>query len=442
MSAVFQAGAARACITPPVGTCLYGYRPDWHSESVHDDLSLTAAAFREGDASALLITVEVGDIHTALCDEMRAAIAEKTGVPASCILLCATHTHSAPNVSGMEGWGEIDRPFYETILLPAAVRAAKQAVDALCDAEIAVGTTQSLVGINRREIMQNGNVRLGQEPSGCFDPTMTCVSIRAKDGKGILNLLHYGCHGTTAGCNREISRDWSGVMIDRMERLTGTLTAFWNGAVGDVGPRLASGETCGDIRDTEELGGLAATDAMRAYQARGGFHTGHLQAVCDTVRLPYRPLPSLQAVQDKLREMGDDDTRINIDRLTEDHYRQLEALLQSGKTEHPTHFAFPVCLIALGDVLFIPFPYEIFSQIVLRLRRYIDLPYVLCLSNVNGYNGYFPSQDQIALGGYEVDCFRSGSLYTLPDNADQYLIEEILRIWEGSRDVSHRAGRD
>ena len=101
MSTRFQAGAARRCITPPVGACLYGYRPGWRSESVHDDLSLTAAAFREGETAALLMTVEVGDIHNALCDELRSVIAQKTGVPASCILISATHTHSAPNVSGV-----------------------------------------------------------------------------------------------------------------------------------------------------------------------------------------------------------------------------------------------------------------------------------------------------------------------------------------------------
>lgn len=442
MSSVFLAGAARADITPPVGTCLYGYRPGWQSESVHDALSLTAAAFCEGDERALLVTVEVGDIHTSLCDEMREAMAAAAGVDASRILLCATHTHSAPNVSGVEGWGEIDRPYYETILLPAALQAARQAVASMREAVIAVGTTRSLIGVNRREIRPDGTVALGQEPTGCFDDTMTCVCIRGTDGSGILNLLYYGCHGTSAGCNREITRDWSGVMIDRLERETGTLTAFWNGAVGDVGPRLTNGGTTGDIHHTEELGGVAAADAMRAYAAKGGYHAGHLQTYCGTVRLPYRPLPTLQQVRDKLAAMGESDARINIDRLTEDHYRQLEALLLRGKTEHPTHLEIPVCLLQIGDVLFIPFPYEIFSLIVLRLRRYLDAPYTLCLSNANGYRCYFPSQDQMCLGGYEVDCFRCGSVYTLPDNADQYLIEEILRLRGEMRHVSHRAGRD
>ena len=35
-------GVGRRVITPPVGSNLYGYRPDVISESVHDDLTATA----------------------------------------------------------------------------------------------------------------------------------------------------------------------------------------------------------------------------------------------------------------------------------------------------------------------------------------------------------------------------------------------------------------
>ena len=73
---------------------------------------------------------------------------------------------------------------------------------------------------------------------------MTLISIRNCESKeGILNLIHYGCHGTSVGDNSEITRDWSGIMIDRVEQETGVLTAFWNGAIGDVGPRITNGKT-------------------------------------------------------------------------------------------------------------------------------------------------------------------------------------------------------
>ena len=150
MSAVFEAGAARRVITPSVGACLYGYRPDWKSESVHDELHVTALALRQNGQRALLLTIEVGDMHTSLCDETRAVIARETDVPVQHILLCCTHTHSAPNVSGMEGWGDVDREYVDTIFLPAIKDAAREAYNAVKPAEISVGVVRSEVGINRR----------------------------------------------------------------------------------------------------------------------------------------------------------------------------------------------------------------------------------------------------------------------------------------------------
>ena len=63
---IFEAGAAREDITPPVGTLLYGYTPDMVSTSVHDPLNVTAAAFRQGEDAALLLSVTLGDFNTGL----------------------------------------------------------------------------------------------------------------------------------------------------------------------------------------------------------------------------------------------------------------------------------------------------------------------------------------------------------------------------------------
>jgi len=45
MSDKLFVGVGKEKITPVVGTCLYGYVPDHHSESVHDDLYTYAFAF-------------------------------------------------------------------------------------------------------------------------------------------------------------------------------------------------------------------------------------------------------------------------------------------------------------------------------------------------------------------------------------------------------------
>ncbi len=430
---VFKAGASRQDTTPPVGTLLYGYNPHQVSTSVHDPLSVTALAVSQDNEIALLLTVEIGDIQTALCDDIREKISNYCSITQKNILVSSTHTHSAPNLSGTPGWGELNMDYYNNIFVPAALKASKEAITSLEPAEIAVGVTHSNVGVNRRQQNLDGSIGLGQNPYACYDPNMTVIAIRnAENKKGILNLIHYGCHGTSAGVNHEITRDWSGIMIDRLEKESGTLTAFWNGAIGDVGPRLTNGETTGNIRYTEELGGVAAFDAIKAYKSKCGYHPGKLDIFTDTVHLPYKKMPTLVEIEKKLSEYTEPEKLINIQRLEYEHYKETEVFLRNNG-EIQTEFSFQQTIISLGDVVFIPFPFEMFSEIVMRLREYSPYTYTLCLSCTNGYNVYLPSQDQLCRGGYEVGCFMYGHLFPLADNTDQNIIDENLRIINQNR---------
>lgn len=429
MSNVFKAGASREDITCKIGTCLYGYRPDFKSDSIHDNLSVTALAFNDDADTVLMLTCENGDINTELCNEIRKTLQNEINVPFEHIIISATHTHSAPNLSGVVGWGDIDKEYYNSIFLPAVIKASKSAIENLQTAELSVGVTQSLVGINRRQQHKNGEIGLGQNPHGCFDPNMTVISIRNSETKeGILNLIHYGCHGTSAGLTTSVTRDWSGIMIDRLEKETGVLTAFWNGALGDVGPRLTNGETTGNLSYTEELGGVAAADAIKAYSQKGGYHKGNLKIFKDDLILPIQKMPSIEEIEKILSEFKNPDELINIDRLKYEHYKETLDYLKSGRTDAPEYFTFPQTIISLGDVVFVPFPFEMFSEIVMRLREYSEYPYTLCLSCTNGYTVYLPSEDQLCRGGYEVGCFMYGNLFPLANNTDHHIINENLRI--------------
>jgi hypothetical protein len=426
---IFKAGAARADTTPEIGTLLYGYNPHQVSTSIHDNLSVTALALRQGDVNALLITAEIGDIHNDLVADLRQKISTQCNIPYDHIIIACTHTHSAPNLSGEVGWGDPDMPYYNGFFLPAILKATKEAFENLVPAELAIGAAESKVGINRREQTPDGGIALGQNPWGCYDPNMTVISIRNAESKvGILNLIHYGCHGTACGCNHEITRDWSGIMIDRVEQETGTLTAYWNGAIGDVGPRLTNGKTVGDIRHVEELGGVAAFDAMRAYKAKGGYHPGNLELLIDDIRIPYAELPSKDFINAKLAEYENPEKLYNSEMLVYDYYKRTADILNDPDAQIPTHFVFHQTLLSLGDVIFVPSPFETFSEIFLRLRAYSPYPYTLGLSVTNGYELYLPTQDQLCRGGYEITCFRFGHVYPLADNTDQHLINENLRI--------------
>ena len=427
----FLCGAAREKITPVIGAHLSGYNPDVVSTNVHDDLTATAVAFSDGNETMLLISATVCDINTELATELRGKISEKCGVPSENIILAAIHTHSGPNVCGSEGWGTIDHEYFNTIFLPSLLKVSSDAVTAMVPSELGSASGKSEVGINRRQQNRDGSISLGQNPWGLYDPTMTVITVRSlSDKRGIINLIHYGCHCTACGISGDISRDWAGVMIDRLEAATGTLTAFINGAEGDVGPRLTNGKTVGNISLVEEHGAYAAFDAVQIARQVRSFITPEIRFKHGNVKLPYQDLPSLEEVVSEIKSIGNPSSLCNIGYLKYHHLTRVKEIIENNHENLPDAYVYPTITAIIGNIVFLPFPFEVFSEISLRLREYSGYQNTLCLSCANGYNSYLPTQDQLCRGGYEVDAFRYTSDYALADNTDENIINETLRILE------------
>ena len=287
---------------------------------------------------------------------------------------------------------------------------------------------ESLVGINRRERLEDNTVKLGQNPWGPYDPKMTVISFKTESGEIKASMVHYGCHGTAAGLQTEISRDWSGIMTDRLEAVSGTMTAYINGAEGDVGPRLTNGQTTADFRYVEELGGYAASDAIRAYKARGVYTIGNLQLYHGTIHIPRKPLLPRETAQIMLANYPNPDALYNLGRMEYLYYKSTLDEYDAGCPAYEHEMTFPQTILSLGDTAFVPFPFEIFSEVTMRLQEYSPIRYTLSLSNTNGYNAYLPSEDQLVRGGYEIACFRYNCTHPLIDSADQVLIDENLRL--------------
>lgn len=426
--AVFSAGAAREVITPPVGARLYGYTPDVISTCVNDDLTVTAIAFSQGENIGIIISATVCLIETPLSDEIRQKAAEAAGVPARQIILCCTHTHSGPCMSGNAGWGPVDRDYCDSIFIPQTLKAVKTAVNGLQPALAGVASVKSKVGINRRQLNKDNTVSLGQNPWGCYDPNMTVISFKSLSGEAIANIVHYGAHCTAAGKNTEITRDWAGAMIDRLDSLSGAVTAFLNDAEGDTGPRISNGLTVGNLDYVNELGAVAAGDVQRAYESIDGYGEVDFEFAAGAVNLPFAPVLPLEKAKSRLAVL-DVENRINIAGRTAEY---LESVVKAYETGLPQekYFTYPQTVFKVGSVVFIPMPFEIFSEISLRLRAYSPFEHTLCLGCTNGNNGYLPSEDQFCRGGYEIDVFRTSGVLTLAENTDYNIILENLKLLE------------
>ena len=408
-------GVAREIITPKIGCQLYGYRPDVFSESVEDDLTVTAFYFKQGNTQALMLSATVCLIKTELSKSILSMIEHRFAIPRQCCMLCATHTHSGPNTAGTSGWGDIDKEYCDEIFVPAILTAVENAIGNLQAVKMGTANGVSLAGINRREIDCNNKVILGQNPWGCFNPQMTVISFVNLQGEPVANMIHYGAHGTAAGTNHEISRDWSGIMVDTLERQSGAVTAFFNGPEGDVGPRLSNRKTTGDIRYVRELGSVAAQDAVRIYSGIFSYADAELSVSHKTLGIPLKKRMPRKEAETMLEAYKGHTT--NYRGMIRTHLEDVVSSYENGFVDKET-FSVEQTIIALGDIVFVSFPYELFSEIGMRIDSTFKTKSVLSLSNTNGSEGYFITQDAICRGGYEVTMFLYGHIQPYEDNVD------------------------
>lgn len=426
MKKQFCVGCCKKQITPPLGTLLYGYPRKREAQAVHDDLYVNAAVFGEGAPEAALIGMDLCSLRVELTDRIAEAVSQVIDIPSDRIIISAIHTHSGPCTTTTPAWGVSDDTYIDTILIPQTLSAVQEAAAEMKPARMGIGTTESRVGINRRQSMPDGSVVLGQNPYGCYDPEMTVLAFTDNDRKPLLNIIHYGAHPTAAAGNLEITRDWPGYMVDRMEAETGVMSFFINGAIGDVGPRLSNGKTTGGLAYVAEIGGVAAIDAMRAYRSIREFREVQFRTITGTLNIPCCAFASRDEIAAEIAELEQGEIR-GIDSIKYDTLKRRLRILDSGEPIQ-THNVFRQVLFAFNSTVLVPFPFEVFSEITVRLRRYSPFQHTLSMSNANGALAYLPSHEQMCRGGYEVQQFTNRHVYAMPENTDDIIIGENLRL--------------
>ena len=424
-------GVARRKITPPIGSYLYGYNPFTQAESVLDDLNVTAFVFCDGEEKLVMISAEVCAVKPSVDTQTRNEIAELIGIGADKIMLCATHTHTGPSLSGNTGWGDFDRPYYESIFLPQIKECVKEANENPVPVKMGVAYGNSLTGINRRETNEKFEIVLGQNEWGAFNPKMTVISFVDEDNKPVANMVHYGCHATALGCVTMVSRDWPGIMTDKLELRTGAITAFFNGFEGDIGPRLSNKQTTARYKAERsevlsclnEIGELAARDALDIHSHIKNHTDFDIKTMTREVKIPLSPRIPREEAEEGLKTIPAD--AYNFTALKGKYYKDVIASYDEGYEEEESK-SFVQTIHKLGDVAFVGFPFECFSQIGLLIQKFSKIPHTLPLCNTNGAMRYFPTEEDICRGGYEITTARIGDLQAYRPDADKTLVKEAL----------------
>ncbi len=429
---MLKAGFGRTDVTPELGARLGGYgvekRP---AEEIFDNLHSTAMVLEQDDIKAVIINLDWIGIEEDVVEQIRSDINERTGISKEHISVCTIHSHSAPFTLTFFGWGERDQVYIDSVL-PEISRSVDLALEDLQEVEIGIAATESLVGINRRSIDENHRVSFRGDPNGSFDPTMTVMHFKNKAGNSGF-IVHYGAHCTAMGNNRLVSRDWSGIMKDRIESQFNAPVLFLNGAIGDIGPRtnqyIGNGFSAGagdGIESVREVGYRAATDALRALISIKEWRSDlKLNVLVEDIFIPYAPLEPLEEAEAAKLEWEDRKDEFGTPMC---EYLHACSVIEVYKKTPVTGRSFTQTVTQIGPVAMVPMPGEIFSGISLRIRQQSPFQYTLCCSVSNGSFCYFPTREARHRGGYETWVGRGMGPYLLADNIDDALVEENTKL--------------
>ena len=420
-------GVSQKVITPEIGCMLYGYPSKPIATGVHDDLTASVYVFTYEDKIVIMASLTICVLRTDIALELREEISKKFNVPIENIILSATHTHSGPSLAGMFSlWGGFDTKYYNEIFKPNLYLAIEEALANVEPVTMATGYGKSNVGINRRELTDENTIDFGQCEWGPYNPEMTVISFKNEQDKIKGIIVSYGAHGTAAGATTLITRDWSGYVVDALAEKTGAVTGFFLGPEGDVAPRLKKDQPGDRINQYEELGKDAARDALKIFENISEYKEVTLDIRKDNLKIPLNPVMDYEDVVEEIKTISPESKKtkdvVRLDYL-ENH---VQPALENGY--NPIEFSeLEQIVLRIGDIAFTFTPYELFSELGLRIDKMVKDLKVLSIVTTNGQGGYFPTQSQICLGGYEILLFKNRGVQTYVDDADFHYIKETVK---------------
>ncbi|MBN2417802.1 MAG: neutral/alkaline non-lysosomal ceramidase N-terminal domain-containing protein, partial [Deltaproteobacteria bacterium] len=172
------------------------------------------------------VTIDTGMIFDQLWKSMTQKIEKELGIPATNILLTATHTHS-----GIMG----PHPGLEENIF----KSVKLAKERLQPARIGYGTGVSYVNVNRN-IIDPKTRKWWEGPNydGPSDKTVAVIKFETHTGEPIAVYYNYAMHAVTVGQLDKISGDAPGAASRYIEdSFDDKIVAVWStGACGDQNP--------------------------------------------------------------------------------------------------------------------------------------------------------------------------------------------------------------
>jgi neutral ceramidase len=432
MPAGLLAGAYAQDITPPrFPITVNGNMADHFAKAAHDPLHARCLVLSNGATHIALITCDSCMIPREIMDSAKRRAAYRTGIPATNILISATHAHSCPTVTGVFQ-SDPDTEYVEFLsdrIVDGIAQAWKQREPAQMGWAVANEPGQLF---NRRWHLKDGvigenpfgnkvdRVRMNpgyqnpdiDRPAGPIDPQISLLSVQSRSGRPIALWANYSLHYVGGVPGDFLSADYFGEFASRITRRLKAndvqppfVAAMTNGTSADVNNVNFSQPAPGRREPFEQIGVVAENIAERAAQAYASIRYSSdvtLDAAEREVELGVRQPSEAELATAKETLAG----KTAPLKGTKDIYARESVLLSAyPKTVHARIQAFRI-----GDLAITSSPCETFTETGLAIKKESPFKQTFTISLANGYNGYLPTPQHHEWGGYETWRARSSYL--------------------------------
>jgi len=408
-------GYGREDITPKKSVPLdgYGNANSRMSNNVLDPLYVTCLAFTQGEQTMLLFSQDLISTREDVSLQLRYRLVRQLEVPSSQIVICSTHTHSAPNMGSTSAVMDEYREEYYA----AAVAAAKAALEDRCEAELYGAKTQTEnLNFVRHYVRADGTYTgssfgkqstaeiVGHAEDG--DRELRVVQI-AREGKKDILLMNWQTHPCFTGgsAKKDVSADYIGAVRSKIEGDTDMLFVFFNGAAGNQNPwsELESEKTERNVIKYAEQLGQYAIDALKNKTKIEGSGI-QIKQLKVTYQVNREGLDKLQEARDVNEYYKSSGVLADSQAYAWQHgfSSVYEASAIVSRAEWPETDTMELGAVNVAGLAFVTAPYEMFSGSALYIKENSPFDMTLIMGYANNTHRYFPTQNAYDYGSYEA----------------------------------------
>ncbi|MFG0264957.1 MAG: hypothetical protein ACF8AM_07365 [Rhodopirellula sp. JB055] len=444
---VFRAGAFAIDITPetfPVSSS--GSMTHRIATRAHDPLHARCLVLDDGQTSIALVTCDSCMIPREIYDAAKRRASETTGIATDHILCSATHTHTAVSVAPT--FQSLVEEDYLPFLTERIAEGIRQAHSQLEPARIgwAIGNNPNQVfnrrwflrpeveindpfdsGTDRVRMNPGPNSRSLLQPAGPVDPEVPVLAVQALDGRPIAMWANYSLHYVGGVPPESLSADYFGEFARQFTKMILAthskppfVAAMTNGTSGDINNiNFFEGRTSQPpFEQIRLVANDVAASAAVAYQRVQFENWVPLEMRETEIELGVRRPNASEIARAKqlIAESGPGPWK---DRR----------LIYAGETldlaQYPSSVKVKLQAIRIGGLAIVSSPCETFVETGLAIKKSSPFKPTFTIELANGYNGYLPTPEQHALGGYET--WRAKSSYLSVD-AEPKIRETLLQL--------------